>query len=148
MNAFWELVDAPSTFPLSIPSPAWNITPNSSWFTPTNTRWISAFNYPGYSTNNYTTPYLFKNNFCICENTTVHIHLVLMCDDSVFIKLDTMTVGHSTGWYNHRNGNEDVLDAYFTLDAGDHNLKVELFNLGSVAMGFNLNGFITGANIL
>lgn len=150
-DANWDLVSVPSNSPVTPPSPSWVITPNGAWSTFPNGAWVSPFQTNAYNINNpYPTydPFLFENCFCLCQATTVRIKFDVMADDEARVYLDGVEIANGLTGYHFQYNNRIIVDTTVLLAAGTHCLGVGLYNISSVAMGFAVDGYVSGASLL
>ncbi len=147
----WNLVGVPSNSPVTPPSPTWVINPNGAWSTFPNGAWVSPFQTNAYNINNPPSsydPFLFENCFCLCQQTTVYIKFDVMADDVARVYLNGTQIAAGLTGYHFQYANRIQVDTTVTLPAGTHCLGVGLYNTNSVAMGFAVDGFVTGASLL
>lgn len=146
----WQLVGVPASSAITLPAPAWVIAPNPAWSNCPNAQWISPFQNNSYNTNNPPpdAPFEFRNCFCLCQRTRVAIKFDMLVDDAAYVYVDGILIGTAFSGYQFQWPKRLSVDTVLTLSEGTHCLRVELFNLSAVAMGFALEGTITGANML
>ncbi len=153
-DAFWTLCESPDNS-ISVPRPAYVVSPNGAWNTMPNTQWLSAYPQSQFEQNN-ADPYVFKTCFCVCEDSTVvTIDLDLFADDTARIYLADANgaiieyLGSAiptTGGFAF----QDSLHVFktLTLNEGTYCIRVELWNTNSVAMGFDVRGHLLGASLI
>lgn len=147
----WTLVDTPLTSPVSLPAPCYDIAPYPVWNSLPNAQWVSPFQNSAYITNNWPESqgaWEFQKCFCICRETTVNIDFDLLVDDAAVIELDGTPIDSAMSGYQFWLVNMLSVHRSFTLGQGTHCLSVKLYNTGNVAMGFALEGTVSGANLL
>jgi hypothetical protein len=152
----WQLVSAPTN--ITVGSPAcWVITPHSAWGNFPTAKWVSAFQNNLYSTNNLPLPaspfygsFKFQRCFCLCQSTAVRIKYDLMADDETETFVDGILLksGIVPGTAHYTLASKLSIDTVITLSAGQHCITVDLYNVGSTAMGFAVQGYVVGANML
>lgn len=156
-DAFWTLVQSPDAG-ITVPRPAYVVSPNAAWSTQTNTEWISAYPFANFNQNNTppATPYSFQFCFCVCEdNTQVTFDLSAYADNNVFVDLYDDVGGFitdlvdvtSTGTSAFQTPPETA-SVTTTLNEGTYCIRADLHNLSAVAMGFNMMGTITGGSLI
>ena len=147
----WTLVISPNPT-LNLPLPASVIFPNPAWGSQPNTNWISAYPENSLNENNASPlqPYTFENCFCTCgETEEVSINFSLFSDDSMYVNLvneDGTLIQNLLAHRGHR-GVSGSSSTTHILAEGRYCLSAELRNIGGVAMGFNLNGYVSGASV-
>jgi hypothetical protein len=153
----WTLIGWPTNVTMAPNPPAWVITPDPTyWGNFPNAQWVSPFQNSAYTANNPASQgigsFRFQKCFCLCEETDVRIRFDLMADDQVAVFLDgnpTPLVNGVGGWQAHFTlASQLNYDQVVTLGPGTHCLTVDLYNVGGYAMGFALEGTVTGANLL
>lgn len=147
----WQLVGIPTNAPITLPAPSWVITPNGAWSNFPNAQWVSPFQSNAYNINNppaFYDPFEFQNCFCVCEQTPVHIRFDLMADDVAEAFIDGILLGSAMTGYHFQYANRMIVDTTIVLGPGTHCLSVELYNTNSVAMGFAVEGSVTGGSLL
>lgn len=159
LESNWQLIATPPSSAVVAGAPVWVINPHWAWGNYPNARWLSPFQNYTYVINNFPQPinpnyepFTFEHCFCLCQPTTVRIKFDMMADDQTEIYLNypsillasAITAG-STHW---ALANQVSVDTTILLPAGTHCLTVDVYNTGSVAMGFALDGYIAGANML
>ncbi len=149
-DAFWELIETPVPGS-NVPRASSVISPYYAWDTQSGSGWISA-----YPTNNFTVNnpdplpfYTYQTCFCICENgTQVTLDINVLADDECDIYLDNTFIGFVGNGPQAFQLPPDHFLQVLTLSQGNHCLQIRARNTGAVAMGVNLLGTITGANLL
>ncbi len=148
-DAFWTVLSGPMASSLSFPSPGWAISQYAGWYyTQPGSNWISPFNYANYGVDNFDTPYVFRYTFCLAQQTIINMFLPVLCDDLASIYLDGSYVDSTMSGYRFYQSTIDTFRATRTLAAGTHNLDIHLYNVGGIAMGLNLHGYITSIDSL
>jgi len=155
---YWTLVDMPPPSAaqspnLSLPYIPFTISPNPAWGEFPGSAWVSAFESNALDENNLAPlpPYSYETYFCVADdNSDVLFDFQALADDVVTVLL-TDTQGnplHTFGTANFKIG--DVLDVNesINLDAGTYCIRGDVRNTNSVAMGFNLEGTISGASFI
>ena len=144
-DANWFVLSGPMASSLSFPSPGWVIPQYSGWYyTQPGSQWISPFNFSAYGVNNFDTPYVFRYTFCLAQQTIIDMFLPVLCDDLAAVYLDGTLVDSTNSGYRFYQSTIDTFTVTNqTLASGTHNLDVRLYNVGGVAMGLNLQGYIT-----
>ena len=155
---YWTLVDMPppgaaQSPNLSLPYVPFTLSPNPAWGEFPGSAWVSAFESNTLDENNLAPlpPYSYETYFCVSEdNSDVLFDFQALADDVVTVLL-TDTQGnplHTFGTANFKIG--DVLDVNesINLDAGTYCIRGDVRNTNSVAMGFNLEGTISGASFI
>lgn len=142
----WVLVGTPDTG-LYVPRIPTVIFPNNAWVTQSNSGWISPYPTNAWNTNNPDPKpfYMYEACFCLCENSTVNLSLSIAADDAYQFYLDTTVISSVTSL---AYGSATSVNYSASLTAGTHCLRIGIRNLGGVAMGLNVKGTITGANLL
>lgn len=143
-DGWWTLVDAPNTG-LTLPSPAWVITPHVAWTTFTGARWISAYDTSALNLDNPTpnAPYSFERCICVCDPVTLNINFDLLVDNVADVYFDNVLIASQAGTGTGSFTTPLSVDVNRTVLAGEHCLRVDVRNLSGVAMGFSLEGSIT-----
>ncbi|MES2727951.1 MAG: PKD domain-containing protein [Bacteroidota bacterium] len=146
----WTFIAAPPSAGITFPAPCWDIAPNGAWASFPNAKWVSPFQSNAYGTNNPAPQptFDFQRCFCVCQNNNVRIRFDLLVDDGAIIYLDGNQIASAMLGYQFQWNRRLIFDSTFALTAGQHCLTVSLRNTGGVAMGFAVDGFITGANLL
>ncbi|MEO0873720.1 MAG: SdrD B-like domain-containing protein [Bacteroidota bacterium] len=159
-DAYWTLLSVPGNAGnISVPRPAFVIPSEpivfggqqffNVWAEPTTSGWIS-----GQPINNWTVnggPYVMERCFCICEPGKYNIDLEVWVDDDVDIGLYQngvliSSIQSANGFAFGQPGTNIVFNEF--LEEGEYCLRADLFNSGSTAMGLNITGTVTGANML
>lgn len=144
LDANWTVLSGPNGTSLSFPSPGWIIPQYSGWYyTQPGSQWLSPFNFASYGANNYTVPYVFRYTFCLGQQTIINMQMHLLCDDLAAVYLDSVYVDSTNSGYRFYQSTIDTMTTTRTLAAGTHYLDVHLYNVGGVAMGLNIQGYIT-----
>ncbi|MCB0644180.1 MAG: HYR domain-containing protein, partial [Phaeodactylibacter sp.] len=163
-DPLWTLISVPASAPdQTVPRPAFVIDAYSGgWATLPGTEWLSSEQFPNYPENNCSSgnpclncdPFIFERCFCLCDDGEVLIDFDIYHDDLARVYLYDATLGTSTLLYEectastgNFTGTAPHYDGTFNLLAGSYCLRVELLNASSVAMGFDLDGSITGASV-
>jgi len=159
LESNWQMYAVPSNATnLSPTGPVWVISPNSAWGNFPNAKWLSPFQNNAYSINNPPLPaspfygaFKFKNCFCLCQGDSIHLDFDMMADDEAEIYLDGTTLlasGIQPNSGHFTLASKLVVDTTIYLGAGNHCISVELYNVGGGAMGFSIEGTVTGAHML
>lgn len=156
-DGLWTLVTTPDPG-ITVPRPAYVVNPNTAWSNQTNTGWISAYPQSNLNSNNPKpqVPYGFQRCFCICDDESdITISLNALADNNLDISL-TDDLGNPIG--SPLLSITDIgVGAFqtvtssttsFTLNAGTYCLRADLRNLSGVAMGLNIQGSVTGENLV
>lgn len=144
LDANWTVLSGPNGTSLSFPSPGWIIPQYSGWYyTQPGSQWLSPFNFASYGVNNNTVPYIFRYTFCLGQQTIINMQMHLLCDDLAAVYLDSVYVDSTNSGYRFYQSTIDTMTATRTLAVGTHYLDVHLYNVGGVAMGLNIEGYIT-----
>ncbi|MEY3239112.1 MAG: hypothetical protein RIR11_550 [Bacteroidota bacterium] len=154
-TSFWTLCETPNSG-ITVPRPAYIVSPTVGWASQTQTAWLSAYPTANLNSNNPApqTPYGFKNCFCVCDTSMVTFNLSALCDNNLSINLYTQS---GTFLGNILNITSTTSTAFttpttaiktFQLLPGNYCIKADLRNLSGVAMGFNIQGSVTGAGLL
>ncbi|MCW3127397.1 MAG: Alpha-L-arabinofuranosidase-like protein [Bacteroidetes bacterium] len=144
LDANWTVISGPGASQLSFPAPATVLDQYSGWhYTLPNSHWISPFTFPNYSQNNVDTPYVFRYAFCLGQQTIINLFMEALDDDLIAVYLDGTYIDSTTVGYNFVIGNQDTFTTTRTLAAGNHYLDVNLYNFGGVALGLDVQGYIT-----
>jgi hypothetical protein len=160
-DPFWRFVSGP--IPGLSSHPAYVVEPNTAWAelfpSAVEANYLSFLPYDEFTENNPepAEPYIFENCFCVCEDSSeVTIELTLSADDyaEVFlcdedgVLIDTILIADTLGgtYAFQEPLNSDTLVTI--LDEGTYCIKVELRNLGAVAMGFAAVGTVKGGSII
>lgn len=156
-DAFWTLVQSPDAG-ITLPRPAYAVTPSTAWSNQTNTSWISAYPFANFNQNNTppATPYSFQFCFCVCEDDTeVTFDLSAYADNNVFIDLYDDTGGFITDLVDVTSPTTSAFQAppematvTTTLNEGTYCIRADLHNLSAIAMGFNMMGTISGGSLI
>ena len=147
----WTLTGVPTSSGITLPAPAWVIAPNAAWANFPNARWVSPFQSNSYNINNNLptdSPFTFDRCFCVCQPSNVTIQFELLADDIATVFLDGVQITTPPSGPHFWFANRTIYNQTVPLTAGQHCLRVSLRNTGAVAMGFALQGQITGANLL
>ncbi len=140
----WTVLSGPGASQLSFPSPAFVVPQYTGWhYTLPNSVWISPFNYANYGQNNFDTPYVFRYSFCLAQQTVISLFMEALDDDLIAVYFDGQYIDSTDIGYNFVSGNQDTFTINQTLMAGVHNLDIRLYNIGGIAMGLNVQGYIT-----
>ncbi|MBS1624011.1 MAG: T9SS type A sorting domain-containing protein [Bacteroidetes bacterium] len=140
----WTVLSGPGASQLSFPSPAFVVPQYSGWhYTLPNSMWLSPFGYANYGQNNFDTPYVFRYSFCLAQQTVISLFMEALDDDLIAVYLDGQYIDSTNAGYNFYSGQQDTFTVNQTLYAGTHNLDVRLYNVGGIAMGLNVQGYIT-----
>ena len=144
-DANWIVLSGPMASSLSFPSPGWVIPQYSGWYyTQPGSQWISPFNFAAYGVDNYDTPYVFRYTFCLAQQTVIDMFLPVLCDDLAAVYIDGNLIDSTNSGYRFYQSTIDTFTATnYTLASGTHDLDVHLYNVGGVAMGLDLQGYIT-----
>jgi len=155
---YWTLVNMPP--PGAAPSPNLNlpyipytITPNPAWGNFSGSSWISAFENNELDENNLAPlpSYSYETYFCVSDdNSDVLFNFQALADDVVTVLL-TDTQGnplHTFGTANFKIGTVLNVNETINLDAGTYCVRGDVRNTNSVAMGFNLEGTLSGATFI
>lgn len=148
-DANWTVLSGPLASSLSFPSPGWVIPQYQGWYyTQPGSQWISPFNFANYGVDNLDTPYIFRYTFCLGQQTIIDMNLFVLCDDLASVYLDGNFVDSTLSGYRFYQSTIDTFTYSHTLAAGTHTLDVRLYNVGGIAMGLDLTGFITSIDSL
>ncbi|HVZ38813.1 MAG TPA: SdrD B-like domain-containing protein [Candidatus Kapabacteria bacterium] len=142
-NLSWTVISDPDPG-TSEPRPAVAITKHPAWGGPlVNTQWLSS--YPT-SIAPLNGPYVFQTCFCMNQkHGAPKLVMDLMADDSAAVFLNGNYVGSTTGGYTTPTHIVDVNPAHF--QPGKNCLQVKVVNIGSVAMGFDLAGYVNASGV-
>jgi hypothetical protein len=147
-DGYWQLVDSPNPG-LTVPAPAWAITPNSVWSTLPQTNWISAYNTDAQLLLNPApaNPYSFQRCFCTCPGVrSVNINLTILVDDSADVFFDNIPIPPSiTPPDLNLPGITITTTQPVNPVGGKHCLTVAVRNTFPSAMGLDIAGAITSA---
>ncbi|MCE7933222.1 MAG: hypothetical protein DYG96_01380 [Chlorobi bacterium CHB2] len=140
-TAYWTVVSDPSASTTE-PRPASVITKYSSWCNPlANSQWLSS--YPSAS-NDANGTYIFDDTLCISpEVQKAQVHLELYVDDYARVYFNGVQIGASVPSYGFLCGNKATINVSVPITTYKNVLRVEVLNTSSVAMGFDLSGYIT-----
>jgi len=148
----WTLVAVPTNAAITLPAPCWDITPHPAWSNFPNATWVSPFQNNAYWVNNWPPAlygaFEFQKCFCVCDYTTLNINFEMLVDDGAEVLLDGVTIATAFSGYQFQWANRLIVNTNVNVGPGQHCLTVKLYNSGSVAMGFAIEGNITGANLL
>lgn len=148
----WTLVGIPTNAAITLPAPCWDISPHPAWSNFTNAKWVSPFQNNAYSVNNWPPAtygaFEFQKCFCVCDSTTLDIDFEMLVDDGGEVLLDGVSIATAFLGYQFQWLNRLIVDTTAVVGPGTHCLTVKLYNSGGVAMGFALEGNVTGANLL
>lgn len=147
----WTLVGVPSTASITLPAPCYDIVPYPSWSNFPSAQWVSPYQQSAYNVNNWPPSlgaYEFEKCFCVCKETTVNIRFEMLIDDAGEVFLDGVSIASAYSGYQFLWANRVIFNQNFTLAEGRHCLTVKLYNTSSVAMGFALQGTVTGGDLL
>lgn len=144
----WTFVAAPPSAGITFPAPCYDITPHPAWANFPNARWVSPFQSNSYNVNNPAPQptFDFERCFCVCQPSNVRIKFNLLADDAALAYLDGIQITPTAAGFT--TGSMVAFDSIIALSAGQHCLRISLRNIGSVAMGFALDGFVSGASLL
>ncbi len=156
-DGLWTLVTTPDPG-ITVPRPAYVVTPHTAWANQPNTGWISAYPQSNLNSNNPKpqVPYGFQRCFCICDDESdITISLNALADNNVDISL-TDDLGSPIGSPILSITDPGIgafqtvtsATASFTLNKGTYCLRADLRNLSGVAMGLNIQGSVTGENLV
>lgn len=153
-DAFWTLVESPFES-IKVPRPAYVVNPNDAWVPPAESQWISAFPQAALEDNNEppSPPYALQTCFCICEDSSlVELDFSVLADDSVSVFLQKEDGTQRTHLVDHLGFSPYItpsqVNTAIFLDKGTYCISAEMRNKYSVAMGLNIDGYITGANLI
>ncbi|MBX2926230.1 MAG: hypothetical protein KF852_00215 [Saprospiraceae bacterium] len=148
-DAYWNLISVPiSAGAITVPRPAFVIPRYPAWTSATpNSGWISGQPINNWSVNGG--PYTFERCFCVCTPGEYVINLNVVVDDRVELKLfsgstEIADLGTVLGHTSVTN----VPPTTIFLDEGTYCIRAGLFNVGSVAMGLNIQGSVSGPGLL
>ncbi len=148
----WTLIAAPPSASITFPAPCYDITPNGAWSSFPNAQWVSPFQNNAYSTNNCPpavgNAFTFEKCFCVCRPTSLRFLFDMLVDDGGIVYLDGVPIASAMLGYQFQWNNRLQVDTTILVSAGRHCLTVDLHNCGAVAMGFALEGTITGFDLL
>ncbi len=147
----WTLVGTPIVSPVTLPAPCYDIVPYPVWNSCPNADWVSPFQNSAYIINNWPTTagaWEFQKCFCVCKATTVTISFDMLVDDGAEVLLDGTPIASAFSGYQFWWANRLTFSQSFSVAAGQHCLSVKLYNSGNVAMGFALEGTVSGADLL
>ncbi|MHB1279031.1 MAG: SdrD B-like domain-containing protein [Bacteroidia bacterium] len=143
-DAYFLITQTPSSSSTS--AAPFVIAPHPAWYTLPGTRWISANSVARSYSNNPApaNPYVFRTQFCTCQDDSAFINLQIGADDEVEVFLDGVSLGNFTaGWYFQAANTININHTAY-LVAGTHSLEFKLRNTGGVAMGLNVKGSVIG----
>ena len=155
-TSFWELTQSPNTG-VMVPRAAYIVTPNPAWAIQTQSEWISAYPISTFNGNNPAPnpTYNFRNCFCVCaDQTDVTIALSALVDNNLGIDLVTNAgtfignILNITATNSSAFTTPTVATKVFNLQKGNYCINAGLRNLSGVAMGFNIQGTVTGGGLL
>ena len=155
---YWSLVDMPppSAAPnpnLSLPYIPFRIVAHPAWANFPTSGWISAFEGNQLDENNLfpLPPYSYETYFCVSEDDSdVLFDFQALADDVVTVNLTDAqgTVLHVFGQAKFKIADVLNVNESINLDAGTYCIRGDVRNTNSVAMGFNLEGTISGASFI
>ena len=155
---YWSLVDIPPpsvapTANINLPYKPYTINPNPAWGNFPNSSWISAFDTNELDENNRAPlpPYSYQTCFCVAEdNSNVLFDFQFLADDVVTVLL-TDTQGNTIqnfGTAKFKQSEVEEVNTTINLDAGTYCIRGDVRNTNRHAMGFNLEGTISGASFI
>lgn len=170
----WTLLSGPPAAALPPNPPCYVINPHPAWSLFPNAKWVSPFTTYSYSYNNCDgggtgdpndddnptgaipppaggnplDPFVFQKCFCVCQESLININFELMCDDRATVKLDGNVIGTAMNQYHFQYPNRLVVNLPIFLGQGTHCLTVELYNCWGVAMGFAVEGTVSGSGLM
>lgn len=149
----WTLISVPpAAVPLlgTGPYSAYDISPHPAWASFPNATWVSAYQYANHTPNNCPpdAPFTFQKCFCVCRDATLNFDFEMLVDDGANIYLDGTLIASAMAGWQFQWANRLIFNQSFPVTAGQHCLTVELHNCGGVAMGFAIEGEITGFDLL
>ena len=142
-DAFWTVVFDPDAFTTE-PRPATAILRHPAWQTPIpGSQWIGS--YATYS-DNLNGDYGFETTFCLAQGwSNAVLTLQSVADDAAGIYLNGNYIGDAGPYSGPPSTITAINQAWFVT--GQNVLRVVVTNLGAVAMGFDLTGTLTAANL-
>ncbi|MGE3799844.1 MAG: SdrD B-like domain-containing protein [Candidatus Kapaibacterium sp.] len=145
-TSFWQVIADPSPSTTE-PRPASVIAKHSAWSGPLGTsRWISS--YPSAS-NDTNGTYVFQTCFCVKQGArNVRLIFDILADDRARVYINGIQVGGtplSWGFLSPANHVDTNITAY--VKPGRNCIRVEVDNTNSVAMGLDIDGYITADGI-
>jgi hypothetical protein len=137
-TSYWHVISDPSPN-TSEPRPASVILKHPAWANPQpNSQWLSAYPTNANDTNG---TYTFEYCFCIGPNAKrPRLDFTLLADDSATVYLNGNYVGATTGGFTTATHITDFNAQHFL--PGKNCMRVAVHNIGSVAMGFDISGFV------
>jgi len=155
---YWTLIDIPPpsvapTANINLPYNPFTIQPNPAWGNFPNSSWISAFNTNELDENNRQPlpPYSYETCFCVADdNSDVLFDFQFLADDIVTVLL-TDTQGNTLqnfGTAKFKQSEVKDVNTSFNLDEGTYCIRGDVRNTNRHAMGFNLEGTISGASFI
>ncbi len=165
----WMLVAAPPNAGLpNLPQPANLVGAHSGWAAPPST-WISAFPFNNYGTNNCAAgpqncscpPFVYERRFCVCKRTEATFKFDFYTDNNGRVELwmedpnnPSLPVFVASLADNCANLNAVMnfttplaVNTTLTLLPGRYMLRINNWNISSVATGANLYGTVTGLDL-
>lgn len=138
---YWTVVSDPSASTTE-PRPASVITKHPAWCNPLpNSQWLSSYPSANNDTNGI---YVFDDTVCISPQIQkAQVHLELFADDYARVYFNGVQIGASAPSYGFLCGNKSTINVSVPITTYKNVLRVEVWNTSSVAMGFDLAGYIT-----
>ena len=145
-TTFWQVVGDPSPSTTE-PRPASVIPKHAGWDGPLGTsQWISS--YPSAS-NDTNGTYIFQTCFCVKEDArNVRLIFDILADDRARVYLNGTQVGATPASWGFKDPANHI-DTNITqlIKPGRNCIRVEVDNTNNVAMGLNIDGYITADGI-
>ena len=145
-TTFWQVISDPSPSTTE-PRPASVIAKHPAWDGPLGTsHWISS--YP--SANNDTNgTYVFQTCFCVKEDArNVRLVFDILADDRARVYVNGTQVGATPlSWAFKNPANHIDTNITSLIKPGRNCIKVEVDNTNNVAMGLDIDGFITADGV-
>ncbi|MCC7246937.1 MAG: HYR domain-containing protein, partial [Saprospiraceae bacterium] len=164
-DPLWTTIAVPTGAPVTPPMPANVVGPYyGAWANPSGSAWISAVPFNDYAINNCGSndcscpPFIYERCFCLCEESEITFDFDFLSDDAgavelwdannnVLVTTLANNCGDNTQPWNHQNPPVSVNQTVL-LPKGKYCLRISHWNIGNVAMGVNLNGTVSGLNLL
>lgn len=145
-TTFWQVIGDPSPNTTE-PRPASVITKHSAWSGPLGvSQWLSSYPVANNDTNG---TYIFQTCFCVKDGArNVRLIFDLLADDRARVYINGSQIGATpTSWAFQSPATHVDTNITQYIKPGKNCITVEIDNTNSVAMGFDLNGYITADGI-
>ena len=155
-DPYWRQVNKPTTADpdLDSPGPAWVISTFVAWDDLPTAQWLSWQPDDSYDVNNHRDsdegPFSFEREFCVESNsstgTTIDYDFDIHADNNACVYIDDILIWCHPSLNitaNFLNPPESMAGSMVLAD-GIHTIRVDLYNESGVAMGFALEGDLTG----